>query len=110
MRKVQAAIAVAFAVGLVQGPARAQSAAQHEANRHYKPQPLNLRKEQELGTAAFASDARKRMAAGDCEGALTSFDAALRTSTRIRRSTATGGSATRSSATRFPRSTTTAST
>jgi hypothetical protein len=81
MCKVQAAIAVAFAVGLVQGPARAQSAAQHEANRHYKPQPLNLHKEQELSTEALASDARKRMAAGDCEGALTSFDAALRTST-----------------------------
>jgi hypothetical protein len=80
MCKVQAAIAVAFAVGLVQGPARAQSEAQHEANRRYKPQPLNLHKEQ-LGTQAFASDARKRMAAGDCEGALTSFDAALRTST-----------------------------
>lgn len=80
MCKVQAALAVAFAVGLVQGSAHAQTAAQHEANRHYKPQPLNLHKDQ-LGAVAYASDARKKMAAGDCEGALTSFDAALRTST-----------------------------
>jgi tetratricopeptide (TPR) repeat protein len=80
MCKVQAALAVAVAVGLVQGSARAQSAAEHEANRRYKPQPLNLHKDQ-LGTTAFAADGRKRMAAGDCEGALTSFDAALRTST-----------------------------
>src|SRR5579859_4924208 len=79
MCKLQAALAVALAVGLVQGPARAQSDAQHEANRRYKPQPLNLHREQ-LGATAFASDARKRMAAGDCEGALASFDAALRTS------------------------------
>ncbi len=75
-------MAVALAVGLVQGPARAQSgqsaAAQHEINRHYKAQPLNLHKEQ-LGTTAYAADARKRMAAGDFEGALTAFDAALRT-------------------------------
>ena len=80
MCKVQAAVAVALAVGLAQGPARAQSKAdaQHEANRHYKPQPLNLRREQ-LGSTAYAADARKRMAGGDCEGALTSFDAALRT-------------------------------
>ncbi|HTB76507.1 MAG TPA: tetratricopeptide repeat protein [Polyangiaceae bacterium] len=80
MCKVQAALAVALAVGLAQGSARAQTAAQHEANRRYKPQPLNLHKEQ-LGTPAYASDARRKMAAGDCEGALTSFDAALRTST-----------------------------
>jgi hypothetical protein len=80
MCKVQAAIAVAFAVGLVGGPVRAQSAAQHEAVRRYKPQPLNLQREQ-LGTEAFAGDARKKMAAGNCEGALASFDAALRTST-----------------------------
>jgi tetratricopeptide (TPR) repeat protein len=80
MCKVQAAMAVALAFGLVQGTARAQpDDAQREANRHYKPQPLNLRKEQ-LGTAAYTADARKRMAAGDCEGALTSFDAALSTS------------------------------
>jgi tetratricopeptide (TPR) repeat protein len=79
MCKIPAAMAVALAVGLVQGPARAQPAAQHEANRHYKPQPLNLHRDQ-LGTDAYAADARKRMAAGDCEGALTSFDAALRTS------------------------------
>ncbi len=81
MCKIPAAMAVALAVGLVQGPARAQSDAhaQHEANRHYKAQPLNLHREQ-LGTEAYATDARRRMAAGDCEGALTSFDAALRTS------------------------------
>lgn len=74
-------MAVALALGLVQGAALAQptTAAQHEANRHYKAQPLNLHREQ-LGTDAYAGDARKRMAAGDCEGALTSFDAALRTS------------------------------
>ena len=78
MCKVHAAVAVALAVGLAQGPARAQSQAQHEANRNYKPQPLNLHKEQ-LGSTAYAADARKRMAAGDCDGALTSFDAALRT-------------------------------
>lgn len=80
MCKVQAAIAVAFAVGLVQGSAHAQSAAQQDAIKRYKPQPLNLHKDQ-VGTEAFAADARKRMAAGDCEGALASFDAALRTST-----------------------------
>src|SRR5580698_2168675 len=82
MCKVPATLAVALALGLVQGPARAQSgqsaAAQHEINRHYKAQPLNLHKEQ-LGTTAYAADARKRMAAGDFEGALTAFDAALRT-------------------------------
>ncbi len=110
MCKVQAALAVALAVGLAQGPARAQTAAQHEANRHYKPQPLNLHKEQ-LGTAAYAADARKRMAAGDCEGALTVVRRrAARRPRRIRRSTAIGACATRSSGTRTPRSTTTAST
>jgi hypothetical protein len=80
MCKVQAAIAVAFAVGLIQGPAQAQSAGQQDAIKRYKPQPLNLHKDQ-VGTEVFAADARKRMAAGDCEGALASFDAALRTST-----------------------------
>jgi tetratricopeptide (TPR) repeat protein len=81
MCKIPAAMAVALAVGLVQGPARAQTDAQREASRHYKAQPLNLHKEQ-LGTEAYATDARKRMAAGDYEGALTSFDAAIRTSTQ----------------------------
>ncbi len=85
MCKVHAAVAVALAVGLAvglaQAPARAQSPGQAQpgANRKYKPQPLNLHKELAAGGAAYAADGRKRMAAGDCEGALTSFDAALRT-------------------------------
>ena len=57
-------MAVALAVGFVQGPARAQSSdAQRQANRHYKAQPLNLHREQ-LGTEAYTADARKRMKAG----------------------------------------------
>jgi hypothetical protein len=83
MRSALAAASAAFGVALVAGVASGQSQsadAQHEANRHYKAQPLNLHKEQ-LGTEAYTADARRRMVAGDCEGALTSFDMALSTST-----------------------------
>jgi hypothetical protein len=80
MRSALAALPAAVAVCSIAGAAYGQSNAdaQHEANRKYKPQPLNLHREQ-LGSDAYAADARKRMAAGDCDGALTSFDAALRT-------------------------------
>jgi hypothetical protein len=87
MCKVQAAIAVALAVGLVQGVASAQShhgggggggSGQGTGDPHtYKAQPLNLQKGTGL-TNAYATAARNRMKAGDCAGALESFDAALR--------------------------------
>jgi tetratricopeptide (TPR) repeat protein len=83
MCKVQAAVAGALAVALAGGVASAQSNQQpatQGAPKRYKAQPLNLRKEQ-LGTQAYANAGRARMRAGDCEGALESFDAALRTTT-----------------------------
>jgi tetratricopeptide (TPR) repeat protein len=81
MCKLQAAVAVALAVGLVAGVAGAQDDPSQDSQspRHYKPQPLNLHEEQ-LGTAAYATAARARMKAGDCEAALTSFDEAVRRS------------------------------
>ena len=80
MCKVQAAVAVTLAVCFVGTGAGAQPAA-HKDQPHprYKAQPLNLHKEQ-LGTSAYTAAGRSRMRAGDCVGALDSFDAALRTS------------------------------
>jgi tetratricopeptide (TPR) repeat protein len=78
MRKILAAVPAALAIAVVATAAGAQDD-QPTSTRNYKVQPLNLRKEQ-LGTSAYAGAGRARMRAGDCEGAITSFDAALRTS------------------------------
>jgi tetratricopeptide (TPR) repeat protein len=84
MSKVHAATGATLALGLAVGltlalvPSVARAEAPKPMPRHYKAQPLNLHKEQ-LGPEAFAVAARGRMQAGDCEGALTDFDAALRT-------------------------------
>lgn len=58
------------------------SADAQDAPKKYRPQPLNLHREQ-LGTDAFANAGRSRMRNGDCAGALEAFDAALRTSTDV---------------------------
>lgn len=58
-------------------PARAGGAQPAPAAR-YKPVPLNLQRQQ-LGSAVLPEQARSRMRAGDYEGALDTFDAALRT-------------------------------
>jgi tetratricopeptide (TPR) repeat protein len=50
------------------------------ANRGYKSQPLNLKKQQ-LGSAGLPDIARARMRNGDLPGALDAFDAALETLT-----------------------------
>jgi hypothetical protein len=60
--------------------AHAQPAEDAPSPRNYKPQPLNLRK-QELGPAAYTTQARARVKAGDCAGALPAFDRAIDTST-----------------------------
>jgi hypothetical protein len=88
MSKVHAATGSTLALGLAVGlsfglvsalaPSVARADPPKPMPRHYKAQPLNLRKEQ-LGPEAFAAAARSRMQAGDCEGALTDFDSALRT-------------------------------
>jgi hypothetical protein len=77
------AIAWALAVGALGFASRVASAqgssAASPAARRYRPQPLNLHKDQ-LGSTAYAEAGRSRMRAGDCENALEDFDAALRTS------------------------------
>src|ERR1700759_5690695 len=80
MRNVLPAIHAALVVaGLIAADVPHAQEAGPTSPRNYKPQPLNLQKEK-LGTEAYATSARARMKAGDCAGALTSFDAALRTS------------------------------
>jgi len=81
MRKVLAAVCSALAVAVVAIPAGVAQAQPDKAGaaHDYKSQPLNLHREQ-LGTVAYAGNARARMRAGDCEGALASFDLALSTS------------------------------
>jgi tetratricopeptide (TPR) repeat protein len=81
MRKVLAAVSATLAFVAVATAADVAHAQDDppRSTRNYKAQPLNLRKEQ-LGTAAYTSAGRARMRAGDCAGALTSFDAALETS------------------------------
>src|ERR1019366_6133794 len=81
MRKVLAAVSSALAVAVVAIPAGVAQAQPDKARaaHDYKSQPLNLHREQ-LGTVAYAGNARARMRAGDCEGALASFDLALSTS------------------------------
>lgn len=82
MRMALAACVLAAAGGFVGGVASAQEAPapRNPAAPKYKAQPLNLKREQ-LGSVALADLGRKRMASGDCAGALDAFDAALRTST-----------------------------
>ena len=75
-----AACVLAAAGGFVVRPAGAQETSAPRPAPRYKAQPLNLRREQ-LGSVALSDVARKRMANGDCAGALDAFDAALRTST-----------------------------
>jgi hypothetical protein len=81
MGKALAAVSPALVVAVVAIVAKTAHAQpqQTRSARDYKTQPLNLRKEQ-IGTEAYAASARARVKAGDCAGALTSFDAALRTS------------------------------
>jgi hypothetical protein len=81
MRKVLVAVSSALAFAVVAIPAGVAQAQPDKASaaHNYKPQPLNLRREQ-LGTTAYAGQARARMRAGDCAGALASFDQALGTS------------------------------
>jgi Tetratricopeptide repeat len=82
MPKAQAACLLALAGALASAAAGAQSAPQQpsESTHKYKPQPLNLRRQQN-GAGAIGDQARARMRTGDCAGALEIFDAALRTST-----------------------------
>jgi tetratricopeptide (TPR) repeat protein len=79
MRYAFAAVSLAVALSSVGVPAIAQKPQDQTAPKRYKAQPLNLHKEQ-LGTTAYVAAARSRMKAGDCEGAITAFDEALRTS------------------------------
>lgn len=99
MCKVHAAAAMALAIGLAGGTARAQpspgDASSPRHGRHASGsgqpgqttssqslgqggQPLNLRRGQ-YGSDAFTAAGRSKMASGDCDGALEDFDAALRT-------------------------------
>jgi tetratricopeptide repeat protein len=82
MRKARAACLFALAGALASEVAGAQQAPQQssEAAHKYKPQPLNLRREQS-GTGVVGDQARAKMRSGDWAGALEIFDVALRTST-----------------------------
>jgi hypothetical protein len=71
------AIAAAVGVVLVAGIAGGQGAT--EPAKKYKIVPLNLQRQQQ-GTQGMADVARARVRDGDCEGALTAFEEALRTS------------------------------
>lgn len=84
MRKAQVVGLIALAGAFASGAAGAQPAPQQptQSTRKYKPQPLNLHREQQ-GAGALGDAARAKMRSGDCAGALEIFDAALRTSTDV---------------------------
>jgi hypothetical protein len=69
---------VACALLVASASTGGEAAAQKAPNK-YKAQPLNLHREK-LGSIGLGETARARMKAGDCSGAIESFDAALRTS------------------------------
>jgi hypothetical protein len=72
-----AAITAALGVVFVASVASGQEST--EPPKKYKIVPLNLQRQQQ-GTQGMADVARARVRDGDCEGALTAFEEALRTS------------------------------
>src|ERR1700704_4273507 len=78
MRTGYVAIAAAVGVVLAGSAARGQDQPPEPAKK-YKIVPLNLQRQQQ-GTQGMADVGRARVRDGDCEGALTAFEEALRTS------------------------------
>ena len=78
MRRGRAGVCLVVAVGLTTGAASTASAQTRDPNEP-KAQPLNLRKEP-IETEQMTNLARARFRGGDCAGALSAFDAALRVS------------------------------